>query len=126
MDGHPPGLAQAVAADFLGGGHLGAWIRRLRAACAERRGALVEAIARDMGGVATPVGAEAGLHLSVELHGLDDREVSRRARTLGVDAPPLASFRLEPRRRRADAGGDGRVRPAAGLPRPSRLAKARP
>jgi len=97
MDGHPPGIAQAVAADFLAGGHLAGWIRRLRAACAERREALVEALGSELAGVAIPVGAEAGLHLSVELHGADEREVSRRALALGVDAPALGSFRLERR-----------------------------
>lgn len=71
-------------------------------------------LARDMGGAAVPLGAEAGLHLSVGLHGLDDREVSRRALALGVDAPPLASFRLEPR------GEGGLVLGFAALP-PERL-----
>lgn len=50
--------------------------------------------------MAEPLAAEAGLHLTVRLRGVDDREVSRRALELGVDAPPLSSFR-------ASTGGDG-------------------
>jgi GntR family transcriptional regulator / MocR family aminotransferase len=95
QDGHPPGLSQAVATDFLAEGHLASWLRRLRDACAERRDALLAALSADLP-EATPCAADAGLHLAVTLPGLDDAEVHRRALALGVDAPPLSSFRSTP------------------------------
>lgn len=95
QDGHPPTLAQAVAADFLAEGHLGTWLRRLRAACLERRDVLLAALARELP-EAVPGAADAGLHLTVALPGLDDAAVHRRALALGVDAPALSSLRTEP------------------------------
>jgi GntR family transcriptional regulator/MocR family aminotransferase len=95
QDGHPPTLPQAVAADFVAEGHLGAWLRRLRAACRERRDALLAALRAELP-EAVPSGEDAGLHLTLALPGVDDREVHRRALALGVDAPPLSSLRAVP------------------------------
>lgn len=95
QDGHAPTLPQAVAADFLADGHLTTWLRRLRAACAERRDALLAALSRHVP-AAVPCAAEAGLHLTITFQGLDDAELHRRALALGVDAPPLSSFRIDP------------------------------
>lgn len=99
QDGFPPALSQAAAAAFLAEGHLGPWLRRLRAACAERRQALLDALGRHLP-EARPVDAPAGLHLTVLLPGMDDVAISRAALSLRVDAPALSTLRLAP-------GGDG-------------------
>jgi GntR family transcriptional regulator/MocR family aminotransferase len=112
QDGHPPTLPQAVTADFLAEGHFTTWLRRLRAACAERRDALLSALASDLP-EAVPCGAEAGLHLTITLPGIDDRDLERRALALGVEAPPLSSFRLDP------GGPGGLVLGFAALPPPA-------
>lgn len=91
QDGHPPTLPQAVVADFLAEGHMGTWLRRLRAVCAERRDTLLAALSAALP-EAVPCCADAGLHLAVTLPGLDDAEVHRRALALGVDAPALSSL----------------------------------
>ena len=60
QDGHPPALAQAVAADFLADGHLAAHLRRMRALYAERRNTLAEAVRAELGGAASSRGSRRG------------------------------------------------------------------
>ena len=96
-DRHPPGVEQAVLADFIGEGHFSRHVRRMRALYAERRGALLEAAERELRGLLDVRPAEAGMHLVGFLsEGADDREASRRAATRGVEAPPISAFSLEP------------------------------
>ncbi|MEK0084659.1 PLP-dependent aminotransferase family protein [Benzoatithermus flavus] len=78
---------QATAAAFIGDGHLGAHIRRVRPLYAERRAALLTAAAE--AGIAPVTGSATGLHVLVRLPGgTDDAAVAAaaRARRLGVTA----------------------------------------
>lgn len=101
-DHHSPTLPQAVLADFIGDGHLVRHIRRMRTLYEERQIALLKAVRRELGGCLNVAPAEAGLHLIGWLEeGVDDREASRRCAASGVEAPPLAAYRVE----RGERGG---------------------
>jgi len=91
QDGQPPGLSQAVAADFVGEGHLGAHLRRMRALYAERRDLLEGLLRAALGEAGRLLGAEAGLHAVLPLAG-DDAEVARRAAERGVEVVPLSTL----------------------------------
>jgi GntR family transcriptional regulator/MocR family aminotransferase len=86
LDGHPATFMQAVVADFLAGGHFGAHVRRMRALYHSRRDILLAALRRLRVDVA---GSDAGLRLSVFIHG-SDRRASERAARAGLDVPPLS------------------------------------
>ena len=88
----PPTFAQAVAADFLRGGHFARHLRKTRALYRERRRALVDAIRTQLGEQLEVRGDEAGMHLVATLSKLsDDREVAVRAARQGLWAMPLSS-----------------------------------
>jgi GntR family transcriptional regulator/MocR family aminotransferase len=63
VDVHPPLLEQLALADFLTEGHFARHIRRMRDLYRERRDALVDALAHDLGGLLDVTTPEAGLHL---------------------------------------------------------------
>jgi GntR family transcriptional regulator/MocR family aminotransferase len=89
-------LTQAVVADFIAEGHFARHVRRMRTLYAQRQEALVRAARRELGGLIELGPSEAGMHLFGWLaDGLDDRRVSEAARAVGVEAPPLAGYRLE-------------------------------
>jgi GntR family transcriptional regulator / MocR family aminotransferase len=102
VDRHVPLPLQAVAAEFIGNGHLGAHIRRLRAIYAERRAALLAAIAEEGRGRLGVSGSATGLHVIADLPpASSDKDIAAaaRVRQVGVtpvsfyavpDAPPLA------------------------------------
>ena len=100
MDIFPPGLMQAVLTDFIAEGHFARHIRRMRMLYAERRRALVGAIAKHIGDGLEIVGEEAGMHLVGLLpSGADDMVVSKRAAEAGIAAMPLSSCCLRRPRR---------------------------
>ncbi len=85
-------LQQALA-DFIAEGHLARHVRRMRRLYAQRREALLQAIARHAGGLLHPVGAPAGLHLAAALApGLDAEQVTAQAARLGIGVEPLARY----------------------------------
>jgi GntR family transcriptional regulator/MocR family aminotransferase len=95
--GPPPTHQQAVLADFIAEGHFLRHIRRMRALYAERQEALVLAAKGELGGLLEVVPSETGLQVMGWLReGIDDRTASRWADTVGVVAPPLSSYMLEP------------------------------
>lgn len=100
VDIFAPTLYQAALADFITEGHFARHIRRSRALYRERRKALVNAIATDLGSRLEIIGAEAGMHLVGLLHpDVSDTAVSQNAGRLGVSAMPLSScFRRRPSR----------------------------
>jgi GntR family transcriptional regulator/MocR family aminotransferase len=90
---------QAILAEFMAEGHFERHLRRTRKLYAERQRALVRATERELGGLLSMRPAEGGMHLVGWLErGQDDASVSRRAAALGVEAPPLSAFSMEPRR----------------------------
>ncbi|HUK66877.1 MAG TPA: PLP-dependent aminotransferase family protein [Anaeromyxobacteraceae bacterium] len=91
QDGQPPGLSQAVAADFVGEGHLLAHLRRMRALYAERREELASALGQELGDAGRLLGAEAGLHAVLPLDA-DDVEVAGQAARRGLEVIPLSTL----------------------------------
>ena len=92
-DRHPPTVDQAILADFIAEGHFLRHLRRMRALYAERQEALVEEAVRELSGLLDVNPAAAGMHLVGWLpEGVDDREASRRAADLGVEAPPVSLY----------------------------------
>ena len=92
LDLGPATFQQAVLADFIGEGHFARHIRRMRLVYAERRNALVENLRNSFGSTVEITGAETGMHLSVVLNGIPDREVSARAAQENLWLVPLSSF----------------------------------
>src|SRR4029078_10749298 len=83
----PPMPEQAILAEYIDGGHFARHLRRMRSRYAEARGALVDAVKRQLDGHMTIRGANVGLHVVGELPaGTDDVEVSRRAAFLNISA----------------------------------------
>lgn len=70
---------QAVMVDFIREGHFARHIRRMRPIYANRRRLLVAELERELGGIATITGDEAGMHLALFLSDLDDRSIVSRA-----------------------------------------------
>jgi len=96
MDIFPPTLYQAVLADFLGEGHFGRHIRRMRLLYGERRAVLVEALRQEIGDALRVVGDAAGLHLTAMLPaGVDDRAIAEQAARQGLWAMPLSACCLD-------------------------------
>jgi len=94
LDIGPAIFHQAVLADFIGEGHFARHIRRMRLVYAERRNALIENLQDHFGSAVQMTGAEAGMHLSVVLNGIPDRELSLRAAQENLWLAPLSYFYL--------------------------------
>ena len=93
---------QAVVSEFIGNGHLGQHIRKLRSVYGERRAALLEALYGLGQGLFRVSGAATGVHVLGELpREVDDRAVARRARARQIGVEPLGAYcvgaRLVPR-----------------------------
>jgi GntR family transcriptional regulator/MocR family aminotransferase len=91
-DQHPPVLDQAVLADFIGEGHFGRHLRRMRVAYRERLEALTDAAARYCRGALRLRPTRTGLHAIADLEGADAARVSREAAARGVEATPLSAY----------------------------------
>ncbi len=90
-DFHSPVFEQAVLADFIREGHFARHVRRMRLLCGERREALVEAVAKELGSEHEVLGDAAGMFLTVALAGrLRDREIAVRAAQRGLWVAPLS------------------------------------
>ena len=90
--GHSPTLEQGVLADFIGEGHYVRHVRRVRALCAERQQALLEAAREESGDARQLAPDAAGVHMVGWLApGANDAEAARSAARAGVDATPLSS-----------------------------------
>ncbi len=120
-----PTLYQRVLTDFLGDGHFGRHLRRMRAIYQGRRDALVEAIRRRLDGILTIVNADAGMHLAAWLPaGIDDREVARHAAMRGISATALSSCYAGKSRRPGLVLGFGSIAEEAVVPAVEALAGA--
>jgi GntR family transcriptional regulator/MocR family aminotransferase len=94
MDITPSSFFQAVLADFIRDGHFSRHIRRMKVLYSERRNVLTESIRKYFGYGADIIGGQAGMHLSVTLKGIDDREVAERAARRNLSLLPLSSSYL--------------------------------
>jgi GntR family transcriptional regulator/MocR family aminotransferase len=96
-DRQPPGIEQAVLADFISAGHLARHIRRMRGLYEERRDALLRASRDWLGDRVTFGDTAAGmLALAWLPREMDDRRVSERALALGVEVSPLSRYAVRP------------------------------
>ncbi len=101
-DLYSPALEQAVLADYIGGGYLAHHARQMREVYAHRQAVLVDAVARELGGVLDVRRAESGMHLLGWLvDGRDDQAAARHTIAHGVETQPLSSYAMETRRRGA-------------------------
>lgn len=85
---------QLALAEFLRNGHFGLHLRRMRRLYRQRRDALVLALERELGGLATVHGDRAGMHLALrfEQPGMNDLAVSQRALQAGIVVPALSEL----------------------------------
>ncbi len=94
-DNFPSTLYQAVLADFITEGHFARHLRKMRQLYRERRDALVEAIAAELGGELRVRDGQAGMHLAATLRpGVDDRRLAAEAARRGLWLMPLSSCYL--------------------------------
>lgn len=88
--------SQAVASEFISGGHLAAHLRRLRPLYDERRLALLTALRSEASDILEPLDSAAGLHMIAHFRSeVDDRAIVRSANSEGVGATPLSSYCIE-------------------------------
>jgi GntR family transcriptional regulator / MocR family aminotransferase len=94
MDIGPPTFFQHVLADFISQGHFSRHIRRMRLLYGERRSVLIDCIFKDLGSAVEVTGGEAGMHVSVTLHGINDCEIAERAARQNLWLVPLSTSYL--------------------------------
>ena len=94
MDISPATFHQAVLADFIAEGHFSRHIRRMRLLYAERRSALIDNIGKQLGLEHNVLGGQAGMHLSLIVNGVRDREIAERAARQNLWLVPLSSSYL--------------------------------
>jgi GntR family transcriptional regulator/MocR family aminotransferase len=91
----PQGRAaeQRALAEFLQGGHFARHLRRMRRLYRQRRDALVTALDKHLGTIATVHGGSAGMHLALQLNdpALDDAAIAARALGQGIMVHALGS-----------------------------------
>jgi GntR family transcriptional regulator/MocR family aminotransferase len=93
VDSHAAAVPQAVLADFMAGGHFTRHIRRTREAYAERREALLDAIANGLEDELACGPSDAGLDLCVHFRrGHDEARVAQGALEEGIDLRPLSYY----------------------------------
>ena len=84
---------QQVLSDFIHEGHFERHLRRMRRLYAARRGALLTALEEHLGGLVTPGGDGAGLHLVAWLPaGCDAHALATRVARLGVATAPVGPY----------------------------------
>jgi GntR family transcriptional regulator/MocR family aminotransferase len=96
LDEQPSLLAQPALAEFIAAGHFATHLRRQRRRYKRRQELLLAAAARHLQGLLAVAPDPGGMHLVGYLGAklaarMDDREASRRAAAIGIDAPPLSA-----------------------------------
>jgi GntR family transcriptional regulator/MocR family aminotransferase len=94
-DRHSPSLEQDALAELIESGAYERHIRRVRRRNAERRAALLDALAVTLGGLVSVVGAEAGLHVVAWLNGVpraEEATLIARARAVELGLYPVSSL----------------------------------
>jgi GntR family transcriptional regulator/MocR family aminotransferase len=91
-DRHASGLEQEALADLIGSGAYERHVRRVRRRNADRRAALLAALADTVGEAVTVTGADAGLHVVAWLNRVpraEEEDLVARARALGLGLYPI-------------------------------------
>ena len=87
-----PALTQEVLAEFISEGHFERHIRRMRVLYKERRSVLAESLRMELDAACEVTGAEAGLHLTLTLPGLEsDYDIAVRAASQNLWVWPLSA-----------------------------------
>ena len=88
---------QEMLAELIQSGQFEAHLRRMRRVYRGRRAALLEALDRELGPLATPGPSDAGLYLRLVLaEGMDEEAVAQRAAELGVAVYPAGPYFARP------------------------------
>lgn len=106
-DRHTPLLEQEALAEFLASGGYERHVRSIRRRNAERRAALLQALAAECGTRLTVTGADTGLHVVAWLNGVPaEREtaVVEAARAAGIGLYPIGPLYASAEDRPAEAG----------------------
>ncbi|HEV8630048.1 MAG TPA: PLP-dependent aminotransferase family protein [Thermoanaerobaculia bacterium] len=94
---HGPLVEQAVLCDFIGEGHFGRHLRRMREVYAERLGVLLDSARERLAGRLDISPVEAGLQTAAWLPaGVDGEAVARQAAARQVEVTPLARYARRP------------------------------
>ena len=103
---HAPVLDQAVLCDFIGEGHLGRHLRRMREVYSERLSVLLENARQKLGGLLEVSNIEAGLQTVGWLNaGIDDEAAAKAAAARQVEVIPLSWHdRGQPKRKGLQLG----------------------
>lgn len=98
LTGHiPPISVQATLADFIGEGHFGAHVRRMRQVYARRRAILLEELDTTLARWLRAAPGEGGLQLAALLPpGADDAKAAIAAREADIHMAALSFYRLTP------------------------------
>jgi GntR family transcriptional regulator/MocR family aminotransferase len=95
-DLHSPALDQAVLAEFIAERHYARHVRRMRGIYEERQQILIEEVETNLKGLLEVAPSEAGMHLIGWLpHGVDDRDVSRRAAEANLKIACLSAYCID-------------------------------
>jgi GntR family transcriptional regulator/MocR family aminotransferase len=114
-------LEQMVLTDFITEGHFERHVRRMRNVYAERQQDLIDALMTECADLIDVAAAGAGMHLVGWLRpDVDDRDVSTRAASRGVDAIPLSAFAVS-----RGVGRSGVLLGYANVDRPAMFAAAK-
>ena len=98
VDAYPPALSQAVLCDFIAEGHFGRHLRRMRELYASRLSALRESAGRYFSPSVELPNIQAGLNTPAYLkNGMNSRDASARAASVGVEVMSLDRFTLRRR-----------------------------
>lgn len=101
MSRQPPGVEQAILAEFITQGHLERHLKATLRIYRERQEALTAAIEESGRGLLQTSPKGTGMYLVAWLRaGIDDRAAARMAAKHGVDAIPLSTFCIRPLRRK--------------------------
>jgi GntR family transcriptional regulator/MocR family aminotransferase len=97
MSRQPPGVEQAILAEFISQGHLERFVRVTLRTYRERKAALVDAINTHAKGLLETSPSGTGMYLVAWLNpGIDDQAAARAAAAHGVDVIPLSTFCMKP------------------------------
>jgi GntR family transcriptional regulator/MocR family aminotransferase len=101
MSRQPPGVDQAILAEFIREGHLERHIRATLRVYQERQEALIQTLKEEASGLLETSPTRTGMYLIAWLNpGVDDSAVAKAAAADGVDVIPLSAFSLVQTRRR--------------------------
>lgn len=91
MDGHTPQTLQLTLARFMEDGHYNAHVRAMRKLYAERRAAMLDAIARHLDDIVTALRPPGGLQIPCLLHpGWSEQETITKAARAGIKLSGLS------------------------------------